>query len=74
MSMIAEWCLRYLPLAFGLLGWAYGAGAIGLGAWFTWDCWRLLRNPDRLPARKVFFASMIYLVGLFIAVLVDVNL
>ena len=62
-----------LPLVFGQLGWAYGAGAIGLGAWFTWDCWRLLKTPDRLLARRVFLGSMIYLVGLFVAVLVDVN-
>ena len=33
----------------------------------------LLQNPDRLLARRVFFDSMTYLVGLFIAVLVDVN-
>lgn len=63
----------FLPLPFHELGWIYGAGAAGLGAWFTWDCWRLLQNPDRLVARRVFFDSMIYLVGLFIAVLVDVN-
>ncbi len=63
----------FLPSAFGQLGWIYGAGAAVLGAWFTWNCWRLLQNPDRLVARRVFFDSMIYLVGLFIAVLVDVN-
>jgi protoheme IX farnesyltransferase len=63
----------FLPLPFGLLGWVYGVGAAVLGAWFTWNCWRLLQNPDRLLARRVFFDSMIYLVGLFIAVLVDVN-
>ncbi|HEY1720234.1 MAG TPA: heme o synthase [Magnetospirillaceae bacterium] len=63
----------FLPLAFHEMGLIYGLGAAALGAWFTWDCWRLLKNPDRLVARRVFFDSMIYLVGLFIAVLVDVN-
>ena len=63
-----------LPLAYDQLHWAYGAGAIALGAWFTWECSRLLRNPDRLVARRVFLGSMIYLVGLFVAVLVDVNI
>ena len=63
----------FLPLAFGELGLVYGVGAAALGAWFTWDCWRLLKNPERLVARRVFFDSMIYLVGLFVAVLVDVN-
>ena len=63
-----------LPVAFGTLGWIYGVGAMALGAWFLWLNWRLLREPDRLWARKTFFGSMIYLVGLFAAVLVGVNL
>ncbi len=62
-----------LPLAFGKLGWIYGAGAAALGLWFTWRCWRLLQKPERPLARRVFLDSMIYLVGLFVAVLVDVN-
>ena len=32
------------------------------------------QDPSRSLARKNFFGSMIYLVGLFLAVLVDVNL
>ncbi len=63
----------FLPAAFGELSWVYGIAAAALGAWFTWNCWRLLKNPDKLVARRVFFDSMIYLVGLFVAVLVDVN-
>lgn len=62
-----------LPPLFGTLGWIYGGAAALLGAWFIWDSWRLMRKPDRLLARRVFFGSMIYLVGLFIAVLADVN-
>ncbi len=63
-----------LPVAFGKLGYVYGAGAAALGAWFVWDSWRLLRDPNRQLARRVFLGSMIYLVGLFVAVLADVNL
>lgn len=62
-----------LPVAFGKLGWCYALGAAGFGFWFLWNNWCLLREPNRLLARKNFFASMIYLVGLFAAVLIDVN-
>lgn len=63
-----------LPPAFGALGWFYEAGAAGFGGWFLWNNWQLLRTPNRLWARKNFLGSMIYLVGLFVAVLIDVNL
>lgn len=63
-----------LPVAFGKLGWVYGAGAAVLGAHFLWINGCMLRQPSREWARKNFFASMTYLVGLFVAVLVDVNL
>jgi protoheme IX farnesyltransferase len=63
-----------LPVAFGKLGWSYGLGAAGFGGWFLWNNWRLARAPNRIWARKNFFGSMIYLVGLFAAVLIDVNI
>ncbi|MDR3440281.1 heme o synthase [Telmatospirillum sp.] len=63
-----------LPVAFGVLGWAYGVGAAGFGCWFLWNNGHLLRTPTHAWARKNFFGSMIYLVGLFAAVLIDVNL
>lgn len=63
-----------LPVAFGTLGHAYGMGALIMGLWFLWESWRLFADPSRENARRVFFSSMIYLVGLFIAVLVDVNI
>jgi len=63
-----------LPVAFGLMGWIYGLGAAGFGARFLWTNAELLRQPtSRALARKNFFGSMIYLVGLFVAVLADVN-
>jgi len=63
-----------LPVAFGALSWVYGAAAALLGAHFLWSNWKLVKDQTRALARKNFLESMIYLVGLFIAVLVDVNL
>ena len=63
-----------LPVAFGKLGFVYGAAAALLGAHFLWSNWKLVRQQTRALARKNFLESMAYLVGLFIAVLVDVNL
>lgn len=62
-----------LPVAFGKLGWIYGAGALGFGARFLWSNWQLVREPNRDWARRNFLGSMVYLVGLFAAVLADVN-
>ncbi len=63
-----------LPVAFGCLGWIYGGGALAFGGHFLWTNGRLLAEPSRARARKNFFESMIYLVGLFIAVVIDVNM
>jgi protoheme IX farnesyltransferase len=63
-----------LPLAFGKLSWFYGVVALALGLHFLWTNWLMVRVQSRALARKNFLESMIYLVGLFIAVLVDVNL
>jgi protoheme IX farnesyltransferase len=63
-----------LPVAFGTLSWVYGTAATLLGAHFLWTNWKLVKDQTRTLARKNFLESMLYLVGLFIAVLVDVNL
>jgi protoheme IX farnesyltransferase len=63
-----------LPVAFHTLGWVYGAAAAILGIHFLWTNWKMVRQQTHALARKNFFESMIYLVGLFVAVLVDVNL
>ncbi len=63
-----------LPWALGALGPAYGIGAAVLGAWLLVFSAALLRRPDRPWARRTFFASMPYLMGLFAAVLVDRSL
>jgi len=63
-----------LPVAFHTLSWVYGAVALVLGLHFLWTNWKMVREQSHALARKNFFESMIYLVGLFVAVLVDVNL
>lgn len=63
-----------LPVAFHTLSWVYGSVAAVLGAHFLWTNWKMVRVQSHALARKNFLESMIYLVGLFIAVLVDVNL
>jgi protoheme IX farnesyltransferase len=63
-----------LPVAFGLMSWFYGVVALALGLHFLWTNWLMVRVQSRALARKNFLESMLYLVGLFIAVLVDVNL
>lgn len=63
-----------LPVAFGTLGWLYGAVATVLGAHFLWTNWRMVKVQSHALARKNFLESMLYLVGLFVAVLIDVNI
>jgi protoheme IX farnesyltransferase len=62
-----------LPLLFGKLGWFYGVASLLLGGHFLWTNWRMVRTQSRALARRNFLESMLYLVGLFIAVLVDVT-
>jgi protoheme IX farnesyltransferase len=50
--------------------WIYLAAAIGLGAWFLWDTWRVYRRPQ--DAMRLFTTSTVYLSALFAAVALDV--
>jgi protoheme IX farnesyltransferase len=50
--------------------WIYLAAAIGLGAWFLWDTWRVYRRPE--DAMRLFTTSTVYLSALFAAVALDV--
>lgn len=54
-----------------LLGGVYLTAAVGLGAWFTWTCVRLIRERSDAAARRVFRVSLVYLAGLYLAMLVD---
>ena len=60
--------LLLVPVA--SMSWIYLAAAVGLGAWFLWDTWRVYRNPDL--AMHLFTTSTVYLAALFAAVMLDV--
>jgi protoheme IX farnesyltransferase len=69
--------LILVPLAD--MSWVYTVIAVGLGGWFGWLTWSMLRAAQgktrRGPAAmKVFHASITYLTLLFVAVAVDVFL
>jgi heme o synthase len=50
--------------------WIYLVAALGLGAWFLVDTWRVYRDPSK--AMRLFTTSTVYLAALFAAVMVDV--
>lgn len=52
------------------MSWIYLSAAIGLGAWFMWDTWRVYREPE--SAMRLFTTSTVYLAALFGAVMLDV--
>jgi protoheme IX farnesyltransferase len=62
------------PVAFGLLGGVYLAGALALDAWFVVDALRLARERDDAAARRLFRTSLAVLFGLFAAMLVELAL
>lgn len=62
-----------LPWASGFVGMIYGAAAAMLGAIMIFLAWQVRRSNDneRQPARRLFVFSMLYLVLLFGALLMD---
>lgn len=61
-----------LPAWLGYCGAVYGLVAAGLGAWFLWRAGRFLRAAGReAAARRLFFASIIYLPLLLAALVID---
>jgi protoheme IX farnesyltransferase len=62
-----------LPWALGFAGAIYGAVALMLGATLIWLAWQVRRSPDhdRESTRRLFLFSMLYLVLLFGALLMD---
>ncbi|MFO0626168.1 MAG: heme o synthase [Polyangiales bacterium] len=76
---IALWTLALVPVTLALLplgvaGWIYGAAALALNAAFVWRALPGLRReaPAEGWARAVFLLSLVYLTGLFLALIVDV--
>jgi protoheme IX farnesyltransferase len=60
-----------LPFIFGMSGWIYLVSAVMLGAGFIWHAWLLWRRYSDQLARKTFRFSILHLVLLFAALLVD---
>ena len=61
-----------LPYLIGMSQTIYLISAIGLGLWYCWQGWLIIRNPndDRLPMQS-FNVSIWYLALLFLALLID---
>ena len=69
-----------LPWVLGYAGPVYGVSAVGLGGWFLWASWGVLRDKQDAagvsltrdaPARWAFRVSLVYLFALFGAVAAD---
>ncbi len=61
------------PFFLGIAGWLYLGVSIALGAGFLWWSFKVLRAPegDYGSAKKLFGFSLLYLFGLFAALLVE---
>lgn len=65
--------LMFVPL--GVAGPVYFALALALGVWFTWHAAKGFRaDADKPWARKFFFASLVYLPALSLAMVADITL
>ena len=62
------------PAILGLLGPLYGVSAAGLCGWFVFESVRVLRERTDAAARRMFRCSLAVLLGLFLAMLVDIAL
>jgi protoheme IX farnesyltransferase len=54
------------PVAFGLAGWLYFWGALGLSVWMLRAAWQAARCPSRDAAGRLFKASVLYLPALLV--------
>jgi protoheme IX farnesyltransferase len=63
--------LSLAPVGLGLLGAPYAAAALLLGALFFASALALWRQRTRQAARRVFLVSLLYLVGTFAAMILD---
>jgi protoheme IX farnesyltransferase len=72
-SYSAVTVLTSLLLAPAVPGWIYPAAAVGLGAMFIQRAWRLYRQRDTASQRSLFGYSIVYLLALFAAVIVQAS-
>jgi heme o synthase len=73
---MVSWCLALIPaslvpVVLGAGGVLYLVGALLLGLAFLWSALGFQRAPDERSARRVLRASLVYLPGLFVLLLVD---
>lgn len=63
-----------LPFVTGMSGWVYLIGALGFGAAYVYYAVALLASADRRLPMKAFGYSIVYLMGIFAALLLDAYL
>ncbi len=63
-----------LPVAFSLLGPFFVVSALALGVWFLHQARRLAQERDDASARRLFRVSLIHLMGVFVAMILDLAL
>ncbi len=68
--------LMLMPVALGgvmtgLAGWFYAAGGVLLAGWMAWLGLRFMQERTNQRARKVFFASLVYLPVLMALMIID---
>ena len=68
---IILFAVSLLPFVTAMLGWVYLLAAVALGAGFLVYSLLMLRAPGKEHAMATFSYSIIYLLALFVAMLVD---
>jgi protoheme IX farnesyltransferase len=68
--------LLLIPVALGLTlvgagGWIYSVGAVALGAWISVRALRFLRERTDVAARRLFLASLLYLLVVLVLAVAD---
>lgn len=63
--------LSWLPYGIGATGWLSAVFLTVAALAFAWFGWQLHKRCDRISARKLMFASLLYLPSVLIALLVD---
>jgi protoheme IX farnesyltransferase len=66
--------VTFLPVASGLFGWVYGALALVLDLGLLGLAFLLRKRADRRSALRLYLFSLVYLAGLFAAMVVDTHL
>ncbi len=65
--------ISLLPVWLTDLSGVYACGAASLGAWFLWSGVALRRERSREAARRLFRVSLVYLIGIFGSMLLDLG-